>query len=93
LRDSSLVVDERPVLQVGELCGEFERGLARRQVPADFQRSCLRVEAVKDVVAQIDSFDPDIVDGGQPIGKVAYQIGAVNAHLDGELLGGGVQFV
>jgi hypothetical protein len=100
LRDSSLVklpsdqtVDERPVLQVGQLRGELERVLPRRQVSADFQRPRLRVEAVKDVVAQIDSFDADIVHRRQPVGQIAHQIGAVHSHRHRELLGCRVQLV
>ena len=59
-------VDERTVLQVGQLRGQLERILARRQVCSDFQRPGLRVEAVKDVAAQVDSLDPDVVHRGEP---------------------------
>lgn len=87
-------VDQVAELQVGQFGGHLEHLLPPRQVIADLQRLGLGVVAVQHGVAQIDApVDVHAVHLGEPAGQLPGQIPVVQPHLDGEVLGGGVQLV
>ena len=88
------LVDQVAELEVGQLGGHLEHRLPRRQVAADLQGLGRRVEAVQHRVAEVDAaHDVHAVHHGQPVGQLAGELGAVHAHADGEVLGGGVELV
>lgn len=92
LRDQ--VIDQIPELEVGQFGGHLEHLLPQREVIADLQCLGGGVVAVQHGVAEIDAaVDVHPVHLGEPARQLPGQIAVVQPHLDGELLGGGVQLV